>query len=107
MFVISSSQLGAREKDIANSMQLMKGPAVRHYWDDGQRVGAAVQHYVEGLDYPAWDFWMLYKPDVVWGDDAPRPDWWEHQLGSLSREHSERRLDATRFVLKARELSQK
>ena len=86
-------------------MQLMSGANVRHYWDGGQRVGAAVQHFVEGLDYPAWDLWMAFRPGVVWGDEPPEPDWWEHQLSSLGREFAERRLDAERFVARARELA--
>ena len=105
MFVISSSQLGAKEKDVANAMKLMRGHYARHYWDGDQHVGAAVQHFVQGLDYPAWDFWMLYRPGVTWGNEAPEPDWWEHQLGSLGREFKQRRLDAERFVDKAQELA--
>lgn len=107
IFVISSNQLGAKEKDIANSIKLMAGPKVKHYWDGDQRVGAAVQHYVEGLEYPAWDFWMLYSPSATWEDGpAPEPDWWEHQLGSLTRDLPGRRLDAQRFAGKALDLSQ-
>jgi hypothetical protein len=106
VFVISSSQLGAKEKNTANSIKLMNGPGVSHYWDGGQRVGATVQAYVEGLEAPAWDFWMIYRPGVTWGSDqAPEPDWWEHQLGTLGRDFAERRLDAQRFAQKARALS--
>ncbi len=86
-------------------MQLMHGPHVRHYWDGDRYVGAAVQHFVEGLGYPAWDLWMLYRPGVTWDAEAPEPDWWEHQLSSLGREHKDRRLDAERFVAKAHELA--
>ncbi len=86
-------------------MKLARGDSVHHYWDGEQRVGAAVQHFVEGLDGPAWDFWMLYKPGATWDDSAPEPDWWEHQLGSLSREYKQRRLDAERFATKAEALT--
>ena len=83
----------------------MSGPGILHYWDGEQRIGAAVQHFVPGLGYPAWDFWMLYAPGVTWGDEAPEPDWWEHQLGSLDRDFAERRLDAQRFARKAAEIA--
>ena len=105
VFSISSPQLGAREKDTANAIELMDGPEVRHYWDGERRVGAAVQRFVAGLDYPAWDFWMLFAPGATWGDEAPEPDWWEHQLGSLDRDFAGRRLDAERFAQKAAELA--
>lgn len=106
VFVISSSQAGAKEKNTANAIKLMSGPGVHHYWDGLLRVGSAVQPFVEGLDYPAWDFWMLYRPGVTWSTEkAPEPDWWEHQLGSLHRDFAGRRLDAQRFAEKARELA--
>ncbi len=106
VFVISSSQSSAKEKHTANAIKLMNGPGVHHYWDGGQRVGSAVQPFVQGLDYPAWDFWMLYRPGVTWEpDQAPEPDWWEHQLGSLHRDFAGRRLDAERFAKKAQELA--
>lgn len=106
VFVISSSQLGAKEKDTKNAIKLMNGAGVHHYWDGHQYVGAAVQPFVDGLDYPAWDFWMIYRPGVNWtAEGAPEPDWWEHQLGSLRRDFAGRRLDAKRFAQKALELS--
>ena len=106
IFVISSSQSSAKEKHTANARELMSGPDVHHYWDGEQRVGSAVQPFVPGLDYPAWDFWMLYRPGVTWeADMVPEPDWWEHQLGSLHRDFAERRLDAKRFAGKAKALA--
>lgn len=104
VFIVSSSQLGAEEEDIRNPMSLMSGDNVRHYWDGDRRVGATLQDFM-GMDYPAWDVWLLYGPGAVWGDPAPEPDWWEHQLSDLDRVHPERRLDAERFASKARELS--
>ena len=86
-------------------MKLMQGENIVHYWDGGRHVGEAVQHFVDGLEQPAWDFWMLFEPGRTWGDAAPEPDWWEHQLGALSREFQERRLDAERFAGKAQELA--
>lgn len=101
MFVVSSTQLGAEEDDIANVIGLMSGDNVRHYWDGNSGVGAAVQDYI-GIDFPAWDVWLLYEPGITWGDEAPEPTWWEHQLMGL--EVPERRLDAERFASKAAEL---
>ncbi len=80
----------------------MNGPGVLHSWDGERRVGAAVQPFVEGLDYPAWNFWMLYRSGVTWGaSEAPEPDRWEHQLSSLRRDVPARELDVQRFTGKA------
>jgi len=86
-------------------MQLIEGAGIHHYWDGDQRVGAAVQHFVAGLEAPAWDFWMIYRPGASWQNQAPEPDWWEHQLGALNRDFAGRRLDAERFARKAQELA--
>lgn len=106
MFVISSSQLRAKEKHTRNAIELMSGPRVRHYWDGEKRVGAAVQTLIEGLEDPAWDFWMLYAPGATWGEDgAPMPDWWEHRLWALGSSRPDRLLDADRFAAKAEEIA--
>jgi hypothetical protein len=106
VFVISSSQLGAKETDTRNAIKLMSGPRVRHYWDGEKRVGAAVRALIKGLEDPAWDFWMLYAPGATWAKDkTPEPDWWEHQLWALGRSRADRLLNADRFAAKARELS--
>ena len=105
MFVVSSSQLGAKKKDAANAIELMQGENIHHYWDGDRRVGAAAQFFVPGLESPAWDLWMLYKPGREWAEEVPEPDWWEHQLGALSRDFGQRRLDAERFAGKAKELA--
>ncbi len=107
MFVVSSSQLGARERHTKNVIQLLSGPGVHHYWDGERRVGTAIQPYLAPLAIPAWDVWLLYAPGVEWPlSGAPKPDWWEHQLGALGKAYPVLVLDAPRFVAKARELSQ-
>ncbi len=104
--MVSSSQLGARERDIANVLRLVSDDDVLHYWDGQKHVGATIEPLIDGLDIPAWDFWMLYEPGVRWeGTGAPTPTWWEHQLGSLDKKYRDRRLDARRFAAKAAEMA--
>lgn len=105
MFVISSSQLGAKEKHVRNAIKLMRGDDVHHYWDGERHIGRAAQEFIEGLNEPAWDLWLLYKPGRTWDADTPEPDWWEHQLGALRRKFPERWLDAERFAGKATKLA--
>lgn len=106
VFAVSSSQLGAEARHIANAIERMNDPRVRHYWDEEKRVGTAVMPLLEGLDTPAWDVWLLYSPGVTWEDaGAPAPDWWEHQLNALWDRHPDRRLEAERLAAKAVELT--
>lgn len=105
MYVVWSSQLGAREKHVAGGAKLMQDERVTHYWDPDQRVGTAFQHHIDDLGSPAWDVWMLFAPGVTWEREIPpAPTWWEHQLSGL-RDYADLRLDPDRFASKAVELS--
>lgn len=101
VFVVWSSQLGAREGNVPPAAELMPDRRARHFWDAGRRVGAAFAASF-GLDEPAWDVWMLFDRDARWGEQGvPQPAWWEHQLGGLPRD---RRLDPQRLATKAADL---
>jgi hypothetical protein len=83
----------------------MTDPRVNHFWDERALAGTAFAPSIDNLQPPAWDVWMLFAPGVIWGNEGPpEPDWWEHQLGAL-KHLPERRLDPSRFALKAVELS--
>ena len=101
VLVVWSSQLGAKEKHVAEAAALMQDPRVRHYWDGDRLAGKVFQPHLD-LDSPAWDVWLLFPPGARWdAGEAPEPAWWEHQLQGMP---SERRLDPKRFAAKAREL---
>ncbi|HSR43121.1 MAG TPA: hypothetical protein VLL48_13130, partial [Longimicrobiales bacterium] len=94
VYVVWSPQLGARESHVPDATTLMPDPRARHYWDPTLSVGKGVSPYL-GLDDPAWDVWLLFPRDAIWGDGPlPPPEWWEHQLGSLP---DSLRLDPDRF----------
>lgn len=95
-----SPQLGAEEHHVPDATRLIPDERVRHYWDGESLVGSAYQAAL-GLEEPAWDVWMLFGRDAVWGDEPPDPAWWEHQLGALP---DSLHLDPERFARKAAEL---
>ncbi len=99
-FVVHVPTLGAEEKHVADTMPLLDGPRVSHYWEDSGIIG---RHYEEVLDIGiyAWDVWFVYGPEARWeGTLPPPPDFWQHQLGPLPEE---RRLNAETFAAAARE----
>lgn len=98
VYVVWSSQLGAKEENIDEATTLIPDARVRHFWDPGRAVGTAYALEL-GTSAPAWDVWMLFPPDARWTDArVPEPAWWEHQLRSLP---AERYLDPHRFAQKA------
>ena len=99
--VLHVPTLGAEEKHAAASVPLMYGPRVSHYWDPTGHSGQEFQEAL-GIDFYAWDVWMIYPPGAGWQDaqPPPAPDYWEHQLGPLPEET---KLDAGRFAGRVRE----
>lgn len=100
-FVVHVPTLGAREEHVAQTIPLLDGPHVTHYWDSTGIIGS---HYHDLLNIGlyVWDFWAIYRAGVTWDDVLPTiPDHWEHQLQSLPRDL---RLDPPRFAATVRSL---
>ena len=107
-FVVHVPALGAKEKHVAETIPLLSGPRIHHYWEDTGIIG---QHFSEVMEveYYVWDFWAIYGPNASWDNLLPpKPDYYEHQLGVTSGSYrsfpKERVLDAGRFAGKALEL---
>lgn len=105
-FVVHVPTMGAEEHHAVDSMPLLDGPRVHHYWEESGIIG---QHYREVMDVDmyVWDFWAIYGPDAVWeGILPPIPDYYEHQLGVSTGNFRgfprEKVLDAERFAAETR-----
>ena len=105
-FVVHVPTMGAEEHHAADSIPLLDGPRVHHYWEESGIIG---QHYTEVMDVDiyVWDFWAIYGPDAIWeGTLPPVPDYYEHQLGVSSGRYrsfpKERVLNAERFAAETR-----
>lgn len=105
-FIVHVPTMGAKEHHAVDSMPLLDGPRVHHYWEESGIIG---QHYTEVMDVDmyVWDFWAIYGPDAVWeGMLPPVPDYYEHQLGITSGKFRgfprEKVLDAERFAAETR-----
>lgn len=108
MFVVWSSQLGAKERNVADATRLIADHRARHYWDPARLVGQAVTRRLQLMfgravtgEPAAWDVWLLFDRRARWDSLPPVPAWWEHQTNMLP---PERHLDPKRFAAKARAL---
>jgi hypothetical protein len=98
VYVVWSSQRGAREENVDGGTTLIPDHRVRHFWDPALHVGSAFAPVI-GTGAPAWDVWMLFGPDATWpASGVPTPAWWEDQLGGLP---PDRHLTPKRFAAKA------
>ncbi len=99
-FVVHVPTMGAKERHVIETIPLLQGPRIHHYWEDSGIIG---QHFSETMDVSmyVWDFWAIYGPDARWdGTLPPKPSYYEHQLGGSGGFPQELRLDAKRFAQK-------
>ncbi len=99
-FVVHVPTMGAKEKHVIETIPLLQGPRIHHYWEDSGIIG---QHFSETMDVDmyVWDFWAIYGPEARWdGTLPPKPLYYEHQLGGSGGFPQELRLDAKRFAQK-------
>lgn len=101
-FVVHVPTMGAKENHALDSIPLLEGPRVHHYWEETGIIG---QHFTAVMDVAmyVWDFWAIYGPEHRWdGVLPPAPDYFEHQLGVTSGGSDgfprDRVLDAKRFA---------
>lgn len=97
-FVVHVPALGAREEHVADTIPLLDGPRVHHYWEQSGIIGS---HFTDVMDVNmyVWDFWTIYGPEARWeGALPPKPDYYEHQLGGFPRA---KMLNAERFGVEA------
>jgi hypothetical protein len=84
------------------SSLLPPGPRTAHYSDPeafaGKKYGPIL-----GVPYgsPAWDVYLAFGADAHWGENAPPPVHWEHQLGGMPASNY---LDGRRFAEEVRKL---
>lgn len=84
-FVVHEPVIGGTSRDIAAAARLLHNPNVRHYWNAtgefGRRLGQAVGLRRGSDPVYAWDVWLMFGPDAVWGPQGPpRPRLLMHQL---------------------------
>ena len=65
---------------VGRATKSLDEPRVMHWWD-GDNVLSKQYAPVLGIDGEAWDVYLLYGKDAVWGDTPPKPAYWQEQLG--------------------------
>jgi hypothetical protein len=90
--VVWIDRLPSDDEDAAGRARgLLDDPRVTHFYDPDQYAGHAWAG-VLGLQDVAWDVYLLFDTRAAWGDTAPAPREWFHQLGGgqadLVRRHT-------------------
>lgn len=108
-FVVHVPVIGATEKDVVPSMKLLQNPHVKHYWNESGAFGRELAKAVglrhnDELVY-AWDVWLMYGPEAIWGEGGPPPPLLlMHQLWALQDSDDFPFLDSEVFAREARQL---
>jgi hypothetical protein len=100
-YVVWVPELAAQERNVGPATALVADPRVKQFWDPGEVVSTEYGH-VLGINFAAWDVYMLFDAEQVWrGNNPPRPRFWMHQLGGVT---DAPRLEPVEFARRAAEL---
>ena len=55
------------------------------FWWDASRFTASLWRHVLELPHAAWDVYLVYAPDAVWGVELAPPRFWMHRIRGLHR----------------------
>jgi hypothetical protein len=88
VYVVHDPVIGGTEKNIPAAAELLHTTLARHYWDSAGDFGRQMSQTLSLLHGTkpvyAWDVWMIYPPNAVWGvKDPPQPAFLMHQLPGL------------------------
>ncbi|MGH9318677.1 MAG: hypothetical protein ACRD3V_02135 [Vicinamibacteria bacterium] len=84
------------------SMNLIPDERARHYWDGSQALGEAFSPVLGIRPRIAWDVYLLFDGKTEWGETAPAPASWLHQLLG---EDPARQLAEDQLEIRIRELT--
>lgn len=108
-FVVHTSVIGGKAKDVPAAAELLQNAHVRHYWDPsgnfGREVSKSLQLKKGDETVYAWDVWMIYDGRAVLpAVGVPSPALFMHQLPKLRGQPGRPTLDGEVFAAKARAL---
>ena len=84
---------------VGRAVKRLDEPRATHWWD-GDDILAHAYAPVLGIEGEAWDVYLLYDKDAVWGDTPPKPVFWQEQLGISD----ETQLNREKLTAEARKL---
>ena len=68
------------EDEARRQAERMVAPGVAHFHDAEKRAGKAIAEAMGAPGRVAWHIYMIFAPGAQWGEEAPRPRLWVHQL---------------------------
>ena len=84
------------ERSARKATTLFSDTRVTNYWVSSRDVGVLFQAPIDLTSEPAWDVYLVYGPDAIWGESAPEPEFFMHQL--TCRLPDAQRLDGPRLA---------
>jgi hypothetical protein len=71
---------GDSEEAAKDAAWKLNSPFVTHFYDPHKLSGKAIAESIGWGDTLAWDIYLFYKAGVAWGQRAPVPASYMHQL---------------------------
>ncbi len=71
---------GDTQEAARRSAIIVADPRVRHFYDPDRQAGKAIAEVLGWKGHIAWDIYLFYAQDAVWGHLPPEPGTYMHQL---------------------------
>ena len=75
---------------------------VEHFWTPDLEVANSFRESIGLADGPVWDVYLLFGPEALWKDAAPKPSFFMHQLHGLPEDlllNGDRLLEKTNALI--------
>jgi hypothetical protein len=92
---------GDRQEEAQRATAFLSDDRVKHYWAPDLEIANSFRDGIGLAEGPVWDVYLLYGPESIWQDAAPKPHFFMHQLWGLPEEHL---LNGDRLLEKTKEL---
>ena len=71
---------GDTEGAASHAATMFRDARVHQFYDPRRRAGHTIAHGRGWEGHIAWDIYLFYAQDALWGNEAPRPVTYLHQL---------------------------
>lgn len=92
------------QEEAQRATTFLSDDRVKHFWTPDLEVANLFCESIGLAEGPVWDVYLLFGPEVLWQDAAPKPHFFMHQLWQLAEElllNGDRLLKETKRLIEA------
>jgi hypothetical protein len=92
------------QEEAQRATMFLSDDRVKHFWTPDLEVANTFREAIGLAEGPVWDVYLLFGPEALWKDAAPKLHFFMHQLWQLPEErllNGDRLLEETKKLIEA------